>query len=282
MQKRQLVGWGGLALGASSFLVARWHQFGTVERLSGGKPTGSPIPTLFIHGYAGTRLSTGPLIRRLTKRGWGQKTAVVRIKDKQHFKMIGDPSLPGSMVQVLFTNNRLNIMSQTMWLYHLLAVFHWRYRIDRVNIVAHSMGAVTVLRYLILYGQNPAVPLVNKVVMLGGPFNDTDPGKNTFPIEDYPLTAYGPSRQTPLYQWFADHQQWIDPQTQFLNIAGDIGHGRHSDGIVAVNSVLALRYLLPPVNYYEQVVVTGRRAAHSLLHENKEVDQLIGRFLFKR
>ena len=54
MQKRQLVGWGGLALGASSFLVARWHQFGTVERLRGGKPTGSLIPTLFIHGYAGS------------------------------------------------------------------------------------------------------------------------------------------------------------------------------------------------------------------------------------
>ena len=67
---------------------------------------------------------------------------------------------------------------------------------------------------------------------------------------------------------------------RFLNIAGNLQNGTFSDGQVSVNSALSLRYLVRDVRrQYQEYIIRGKQAEHSLLHENEQVDQIIGKFL---
>ncbi|MDE7024099.1 MAG: alpha/beta hydrolase, partial [Ligilactobacillus sp.] len=75
------------------------------------------------------------------------------------------------------------------------------------------------------------------------------------------------------------HRYIISPDTKFLNIAGDLENGTASDGSVSLDSVLSLRYLFPRQVYHE-VIVKDKKASHSRLHENRQVDKMIGQFLF--
>ena len=96
-----------------------------------------------------------------------------------------------------------SVMHQTDWLWRLMSTLKNEYSIERVNILAHSMGGVTVLNYLSKFGISDRVPHVEKVVTLGVPFNDLEVGKDGKEIEYRPLTPNGPSVMTPLFRLFA-------------------------------------------------------------------------------
>lgn len=104
---------------------------------------------------------------------------------------------------------------------------------------------------------------------------------NTYPIENHPLTATGPTKTTPVYNYFLRTLQRLPNTISYLNIAGNIGDAAQSDGAVALNSALSLRFLLRPTrDQYQEFVVHGKNARHSRLHENYEVDRQIVQFLY--
>ncbi|KRN88463.1 alpha/beta hydrolase [Ligilactobacillus ceti] len=270
---------GAAVLSAASFCGYKWQRLGGITKKN-YRQVKNDIPTLFIHGYAGTRLSTGFMLRRFEKKGWGSKTCVIKVKDHQKIKIIGDPTVPGCFIQVLFDENRVSVMKQSNWLWRVMATLKLKYHVNEVNLVAHSMGGVVVMRYLSSHGNYYRLPRVNKVVTIGSPFNDSDPGKTTAFIESYLLTQKGPVFETMLFNRMRQHNFLVSPQIKFLNIAGDLGYQPHSDGAVSVNSVRSLRYLIKNPENYTEKIMYGKKAAHTLLHENPEVDQLIGEFLF--
>ncbi|MGE9641865.1 alpha/beta hydrolase, partial [Escherichia coli] len=45
-------------------------------------------------------------------------------------------------------------------------------QVNKANIVGHSMGGVSGLRYLGTYGQDTSLPKIEKFVSIGAPFND--------------------------------------------------------------------------------------------------------------
>lgn len=265
---------GGLLLGAA----VEWYKLGQPSKAH-SVTLKNQVPTLFIHGYAGNRFSSGSMIKRFERYGWGQKSTVIVIKADGTLKITGDPNVPGGFIQVLFDNNRMSVMHQTDWLWRLMSTLKNEYSIERVNILAHSMGGVTVLNYLSKFGISDRVPHVEKVVTLGVPFNDLEVGKDGKEIEYRPLTPNGPSVMTPLFKSMQKHRYIISPTTKFLNIAGDLNNGTHSDGSVSLDSVLSLRYLLVK-QAYREIIVTDEKAGHFKLHENRLIDEKIGCFLF--
>ena len=71
--------------------------------------------------------------------------------------------------------------------------------------------------------------------------------------------------------------------TRFFLIAGQLDEADLSDGTVPLNSALAVYALLKQHgNEVEEKIVKGENAAHSMLHENQEVDQLVSRFVLER
>ncbi|WP_405127562.1 alpha/beta hydrolase [Schleiferilactobacillus harbinensis] len=118
---------------------------------------------------------------------------------------------------------------------------------------------------------------------MAGPFNDIELGKDTDEILVYEWGPRGPFRQAPIYHYIAEKVHDLPRDIHILNIAGDIFTipTRHDDGVIAVQSAFALRWLLPKAGIdYQEVLIRGVRGAHSLLHENKLVDDNIVRFLY--
>lgn len=234
-------------------------------------------PTIFIHGYSGTYFSFSKMLRRLTKNHFGKRTCLVIVTHSGNLYFLGHPD---SLIQVVFLENRADVKLQVKWIWKLLNQLKTDYGVLQVNVVAHSMGCVSILMYLSQYGYDYRNSQVKRVVTLGAPFNDCEIGKRTSNIEDHFLTDEGPVEMAPLYRWMKTHNLGLPAEIQFLNIAGNLQNGTHSDGQVSVNSALSLRYLMKDIKrQYEEHVIYGKKASHSHLHDNEQVDNLIISFL---
>ncbi|WP_083488403.1 alpha/beta hydrolase [Liquorilactobacillus aquaticus] len=234
-------------------------------------------PILFVHGYAGNRFSFGLMLKRFEKKGWGVKSAVVKVNANGKVRVTGDPSVSGAMIQVLFENNRAPVDDQAEWLRNILKSLKQNYKVTDIDIIAHSMGAVSVLSYLTKYGSDLTLPVVSKLVTLGAPYNDIEPGKSSKVIEQSPMSTKGPLQPSAIYRRLKKMRHSISPKTLFLNIIGDIDNGK-SDGTVSISSARSLRYLLDG-QVYSELVIKGKKATHRNLHENREIDFEINRFL---
>lgn len=221
------------------------------------------------------------MLRRLEKNQQAVKELVLTVGTDGQIQATGDLSgkAGNPMVQVLFEDNKNNEWNQAEWIKTCLLYLKENYGIDKVNIVGHSMGGVSALRYLGTYGQDTSLPQVQTLTAIGAPFNDfVDDSAQSLTDE----LAKGPAVVSNRYQ---DYQQMIGNipiTTRFFLIAGQLDETDLSDGTVPLNSALAVYALLKQRgNEIEEKVVTGENASHSMLHENQEVDQLVSRFIWK-
>ncbi|MCP8858264.1 alpha/beta fold hydrolase [Latilactobacillus fuchuensis] len=271
-----LVGLGGLTFSWD------YHRVGHVQHWWQPKLAQyTTTPTLFIHGYRGNRYSFGHLLGRLQKMGLAKKTLVVKVSKRGEltFSGLSRLSAVNPTIQVLFANNHADVQVQVGWLQQIMATLQADYDVEAVNLVGHSMGAITVLRYLLV----PQVIPVQQVILMAAPVNDPSIGPDTDRVFWSELTQRGPIRKTKNYQYLAQRVTQFPPDLAILNIAGELlGTNRH-DGSVAVDSSFALRSLLKDrVTAYQEMLVRGPGGAHSMLHENRLVDQAICDFLWTR
>ncbi|OTP10419.1 hypothetical protein A5844_002119 [Enterococcus sp. 10A9_DIV0425] len=238
-------------------------------------------PTLFIHGYKGTVNSFKGMLQRLEEQDNGKKELTLYVDANGNVRAEGELSKQATnpMVQVIFEDNENNEWNQTDWIRACLLYLQITYQVDQVNIVGHSMGGVSGLRYLVTYGQDTSLPKVDKFVALGAPFNDfvDDSGQS---VTDE-LTN-GPAVVSSRYQDYQTLVGNLPTTTQVLLIAGQISETDVSDGTVPVNSALAVYALIKQHgNEITEQIIQGTNASHSMLHENKEVDQAVNQFLWK-
>ncbi|WP_404821303.1 alpha/beta hydrolase [Lactiplantibacillus carotarum] len=237
--------------------------------------------TLFIPGYAGNRFSFGGMLQRFVAGGIANKSLVIMIDRHNQPHVTGklDPYRP--MVQLIFATPRVAVRQQAEGVLAVVQYLIAHEHVQTMNLVAHSMGGVVLFQYLTTAAKLVNLPEVRKVVTIGAPFNDSEVGQNTYPIENHPLTESGPTQTTPVYNYFLRTLQRLPNTISYLNIAGNIGDAAQSDGAVALNSALSLRFLLrPTIDQYQEFVVHGKNARHSRLHENYEVDRQIVQFLY--
>ncbi|WP_152537734.1 alpha/beta fold hydrolase [Agrilactobacillus composti] len=269
------------------FFVVDFTRMGTVPYKTIQKQPDiryTNIPTIFVHGYRGNRYSFGHMLQRFERSQVADKVAVVKVFADGRFTWKGQ--LGGALnptIQVLFKKGTANVWAQTEWLHNLLAYLYHE-GIPRVNLVGHSMGAVTVVAYCARFGNTPKLPQVAKVVTIAGPFNDFELGRDEREIFSYRLTRKGPEHRTPIYQFLKDNIDRIPKPIDFLNIVGNILPSTRvqHDGSVSSDSSFALAFILQGTkHHYAQALMRGPGAAHSLLHENALVDENIVDFLWR-
>ncbi len=238
------------------------------------------IPTLFLHGYSGTINSFKGMIQRLEETDSGKQELILTVNANGQVQANGEltKKADNPIVQVLFADNKNNEWNQTEWIKACLSYLQTTYGVNKVNMVGHSMGGVSGLRYLATYGQDQRLPKVQKFAALGAPFNDFEENAAQS-LND--VLENGPVVTSSRY---LDYQRLvgnIPTATQFLLVGGQLSDTDASDGTVPLSSALAVYALLKQHgNPVEEKVVKGENAAHSMLHENQEVDQLVRQFIW--
>lgn len=240
------------------------------------------IPTLFIHGYSGGESSFGRMIKRMDRHAFTKKELVLIVsptgKVQAQGNLTGTENNPS--VQILFEDNKNNEWNQAEWIKNCLAYIHDKYGITDVNLVGHSMGGASSLRYLTKYGDDASLPKINKFVGIAAPFNnfvDLSKGES---IED--VLNNGPKVQSERYTDYLSGIKKVSKDMKVMIIAGDIEDGSLSDGTVPVADALSVVSLLKAHgNDVQEKIFYGKSAQHSQLHENTEVDKCIIDFLWK-
>ena len=151
-----------------------------------------------------------------------------------------------------------------------------KWKINNVNLVAHSMGNLQVIYFIKNHGDSKKYPKINKLVAIAGHYNGIigmDEPKETN------LEANGkPKMMNDTYRDLLSVRNTSPKNIKVMNIYGN--YKNHGDGSVNNNSSKSLRYLVQKrAKSYEEQEIRGYGAQHSRLHENKEVDQILLKFL---
>lgn len=239
------------------------------------------IPTIFVHGYSGTKNSFGGMIKRLTKEKIATPSLIATITSDGEITYEGEfnKKEKNPMIQVLFADNKSTEENQSWWLRELMQSLKKEYGIEKLNAVGHSMGGVALTNYVTTVGINATYPKIEKLVLIAAPINGLEIGEDG--ITDYDLTETGPKMQTERFANFYALKEKIPSELAVLTIAGDKENGTKSDGSVSVASALSAKFIYQSqVTDYREMVFTSIKASHSLLHENAGVDKAVAEFLW--
>lgn len=240
----------------------------------------SSRPTLFFHGYRGGVLSFGGMLHRLERNNYGERSIVLTVSPEGDISEEGNWTSQGNpLIQVIFEDNTNQEWQQAEWIQQILNYLAENYQTKEVNLVGHSMGGVSVMRYLASFGQEGSEVVIKKAATIGSPFND-------FNEDDRELTEIvreGPVVLAPRFVEYDNNFSNIPTDIQFLNIVGDLEGDNVSDGTVPVASAVSINYLYEKYGLnYQYAKVEGKTAQHSALHENRKVDKLVADFLWKK
>jgi uncharacterized alpha/beta hydrolase family protein len=272
-----LVGVLFFAVGCAGKKRVNKAQQSTIETSQAATKTS--VPTLFIHGYGGGNGSFGGMLTRLNQKT--QKELVLTVSPTGTVQAAGQLTgkADNPSVQILFADNQNNEWNQAEWLKNCLRYLGETYSIKQVNLVGHSMGGVSAMRYLTTYGADASLPAVDKFVGIAAPFNNFVELSQGESMEE--LLTNGPSVQSERYADLAGGIANVSPEMQVLLIAGDVQDGSLSDGTVPEADALSTAALLKNHgNSVTEKVFYGKQAQHSQLHENPEVDQAVADFLW--
>lgn len=241
----------------------------------------SAVPTLFIHGYGGGSNSFGNMMNRLEKGNLTKKELVLTVNEQGEIQPQGTltKQKDNPSIQVLFEENKSNEWNQAEWIKNCLQFIHDNYEVTEVNLVGHSMGGASSLRYLTTFGNDPNLPKINKFVAIAAPFNNFVELPSDESVDS--VIANGPSIQSERYADYVSGMDQVTSNMQVLIIAGDVEDGGLSDGTVVVTDALSVVSVFKNHgNQVQEKIFYGKSAQHSQLHENTEVDQLVGDFLW--
>lgn len=136
---------------------------------------GDRTPIIFLHGFMGSKRTFKHTVSVLEREGYGvyEKLYSVSRKGKVTSEDINEPLVGRSpLIIVHFKNNMASLEKQTKWLSKVLEKVKKDYGVEKVSIVAHSMGGVTSINY-IMTSDNKGRD-IDKLVMLDSPMLGAD------------------------------------------------------------------------------------------------------------
>lgn len=243
----------------------------------------SNVPTVFIHGYEGNSFSFGPLLRRLERENVAKREMTIVVQEDGKLTVEGDlkDSNDNPTIMVLFAKDVTDEITQSKWIDNVMRYLYQR-NIKQVNLVSHSMGGVSALRYLLEYAGDKT-PVTERFVAIAAPFNDLEIAEDTEDVFAYELTDEGPSGETPIYQYFDKAMSKLPTNLHVLEVAGDLKDGSESDGSVSTHSAFALRLLFQKhAKSYQELTVTGKNGGHSAITKSTELEKKLIQFLWKK
>lgn len=260
----------------------------------------SSTPTIFMHGWASSLRAEQALIKTPAEQQIVTEEMIIHIDRHNQLKvqghLTGQDNNPIILVQ--FDNNRVGEVRYAQGLYRIVKYLQNKYDITEFNAVGHSMGAYAWAYYSMHWGANPRLPQINKMALLAGPYNGilnkghrnqpttgklaklwTDkPHGNQLQEDGRPKVIHDE------YQALLRYRNDFPRDTRVLNIYGNLKDGTQSDGLVTVQSVKSLRYLVANnAKSYQEFVVNGDIGQHSRLHtDNPVVSNKLTNYLWRR
>ena len=238
--------------------------------------------TLFFHGYGGTKYSMGGIIQRLCSRYQAKHTLDLTVNTDGTIQTSGTFEQADRLVliNVLFADNKNNEWNQAEWIYQALQFVKTQYHVEKVNVVGHSMGGVSLFRFLETYQNQGELPTVEHFISIAAPFNEFLDTSNEQSLDQ--LLQQGPTQISPRYQDFQNNIANFPKNVRVSLFAGQLSTSDLSDGTVPLTSALAVNQLLSSQQIpVETFVFKGILAQHSALHANPKVDKRIAEILWK-
>lgn len=135
------------------------------------------------------------------------------------------------------------------------------YNFNNFKGIGHSNGGL-IYTYFLEHYFNERQIQIKKLMTIGTPYN----------------FAESKNRRTQMLSDFIKHREKLPHNLTMYSIAGSENYVE--DGLVPLSSVLAGKYIYQgSVSHYTQITVTGRLAQHSALPQNREVLNLIRRYI---
>lgn len=245
----------------------------------------SRTPTLFFHGYGSSANAEKHMVEAARQAGVTQTIITATVDSHAQVSLKGEipKDAINPIVMVEFEDNRnANYAQNGEYAAAVVRKLQARYGFKKMNFVAHSMGNMSILFYLLEHAQNEELPQLQKQVNIANHVNGLegmDLPANLTILDNH---KGQPSAMSDSYQKLLGLRE-IYPQDQVdvLNIYGDFKN--QSDGSVLNVSSRSLKYLvIDNAKSYQEKRVTGPLAQHSQLHENPEVDRLLIDFLWRK
>ncbi|KRN58332.1 alpha/beta hydrolase [Limosilactobacillus secaliphilus] len=265
----------GLALGGGIWHV---HQ----EKAAAAKYVNNQTTTFFFHGW-GSSSHAEEHMANAAKRAGATDTIIKANVDKHGKTTISGKITKKSknpIVEVNFADNKNGDYEQDgRYAKSAIQTVSKKFGIKKMNLVGHSMGNLAIVFYLLQNADNHSLPTLEHHVAIAGHF---DGGLGFGWNKKTKLAQDGkPFIMEKNYKKLLPLRDSYPQSARVLNIAGDLDDGSHSDSEIPVDSAFSLKYLINNrAKSYRQVVIHGRRAQHSKLHSNKQVDKLLIDFLW--
>ena len=243
----------------------------------------SRTPTLFFHGYGSSANAEKHMVEAARQAGVTQSIIIATVDSHAQVSLKGEipKDAINPIVMVEFEDNRNPDYAQDgEYAAAVVRKLQARYGFKKMNFVAHSMGNMSILFYLLEHAQNEELPQLQKQVNIANHVNGLEGRDLPANLTILDSKTGQPSAMSDSYQKLLGLRE-IYPQDQVdvLNIYGDFKN--ESDGSVLNVSSRSLKYLvIDNAKSYQEKRVTGPLAQHSQLHENPEVDRLLIDFLW--
>ncbi|QNQ81641.1 alpha/beta hydrolase [Lactobacillus sp. PV037] len=259
------------------------------QNLSAKTTKVTATPTLFFHGGGSSYHAEEQMVQAAEKAGVTHSVIRANVDKKGKVSLIGtwSKNAKNPIVEVNYENNRnMNFKVYGQYATNVVKTLQKTYGIKKMNMVGHSAGNISIIYYMLQNGQNKKMPQLQKQVDIAGHFAGLDFARAPKSIRqpaNLKLNSAGkPNKMNASYKEMTKVRK-IYPKNQVavLNIIGDIG-GK-TDGTVPNVSSLSLKYLVATrAKSYKVVKFTGKNAQHSKLHENKQVDKVLIKFLWNK
>ncbi|MBP2058917.1 putative alpha/beta hydrolase family protein [Lactobacillus colini] len=245
------------------------------------------VPTLFFHGALSNYRAETNITKAAKLIGITNSITRIDVSPDGKVKFIGTikKNAINPIIEVNYKNNiQFDFAKAGMYATNVIKALKQKYGISQINVVAHSLGNMSVMYYLIQnYHKN--MPKINKQVAIAGHFNGValkQTLQNLRAPDNLKLSASGkPNKMNQAYkQMLILRKIYPQERTKVLNIVGD--KGKASDGLVPNASSESLKYLLgSDSNNYQVKKYYGPKADHGRLTYNRQVIRDVINFLWR-
>lgn len=243
-------------------------------------------PTLFFHGALSNYKSETNITKAIQKTGMTNSVTRINVSPDGKVKFVGEikKNAVNPIIEVNYKNNiQLDFVKAGMYATNVVKALKQKYGITQVNMVAHSLGNMSVMYYL-LQNYHKNMPRLNKQVAIAGHFDGVNLNQAPQDLrapDNLQVSSSGkPNKMNKAYkQMLALRKIYSQEKIQVLNIVGNKSNG--NDGLVPNASSESLKYLLgSDVNNYQLRKFYGQSAEHGRLTYNHQVIREIIQFLW--
>lgn len=267
-----------------------------VQTIQPVKVSSKTVPTFFFHGWGSNWHAEDTMAQAIKRAGASNTIIRVNVDRNGKAKLIGKikKNAKNPLVEVNFDDNKLTRFQHNghyahaydtagaRYVKNAIDLVRNKYHYLNINIVAHSIGNLEVASYIKLNANKKNFPKINHLVAMAGHY-DGIIGENDRANQLKINKKTGkPSLMRPEYRNLLVLRKVFPINTKVLNIYGNLENGTNSDGDVSNASAQSLKYLINGRSKsYRELMIRGKGAQHSRLHNNAQVNRALVNFLWK-